>query len=205
MPFIDITGLRFGRWTVIKRKGQNRQRVSLWLCLCDCGKTGFVTSSNLRRGHSTSCGCAHRDAVTTHKRFGTPEYRAWAMMKSRCYRKKDISYPRYGALGIRVCDRWLSGFENFYADMGDRPSPNHSLDRIDSSGNYEPDNCRWSDIKTQDNNRRSNRRLTLNGKTQTVTQWADELGMNREAIYSRLADGWDDEKALTTPIRHKAK
>lgn len=204
MPLIDLTGLRFSRWTAIERRGQTKKRMALWFCQCDCGNTGLVSSGNLRRGHSTSCGCAHIDSITSHNKTRTPEYAAWSMMKSRCYRKNDISYPRYGALGIKVCDRWLNSFENFLADMGERPSAEHSLDRIDSQGNYGPNNCRWSDITTQDNNRRSNRLVSLNGKTQTVTQWARELGIASNTVFSRLSRGWTDELALTTPARKKS-
>jgi len=201
--FQDLTGQRFGRWTVIERQGQSRKRSAHWLCQCDCGNTALVASDSLVSGHSTSCGCAHIDAVTTHNRTHTPEYRAWASMKSRCYRKTDISYPRYGALGVRVCDRWLNSFENFLADMGERPSSKHSLDRIDSRGNYEPTNCQWSDIATQNSNRRSNRQITWNGTTRTVSQWAEELGISRSTIFNRLRLGWAEESALTTPVEKR--
>ncbi len=199
--FRDLTGQRFGRLTVLERGPSAKSRQSRWFCRCDCGGTALVESCALTRGHTTSCGCAHTDAVTTHGRNRTPEYRAWVSMRRRCYAPKDISYPRYGALGIRVCDRWLHSFENFFADMGERPGPGYSLDRIDSKADYSPENCRWATAATQAQNRRSSCLLTFQGKTQTVSQWSRELGISGTCIHTRLKKGWATEKVLSLPVR----
>lgn len=203
--FLDLTGQRFGRLTVLERGVSNTDRQSRWLCSCDCGGTALVVSHNLRTGHTISCGCAHLDALTTHGKTRSSEYTAWISMRRRCYSPKDISYPRYGALGVRVCERWRDSFENFYADMGEKPGPEYSLDRISSAGDYSPDNCRWATIQTQDNNRRSNRLLTFHGRTQTAMQWARELGLSAATIYSRLANGWAVEQVLSRPSRRAPK
>lgn len=199
MPaFLDLTGQTFGRWTVIER-APNRGRHVCWLCRCECGNTGIVISSNLTSGISRSCGCLHIDTITTHNNTGTPEHAAWNAMKSRCYTKSNVGYPYYGGRGIAVCERWRNSFENFLADMGHKPTPAHSLDRIDPNGDYCPENCRWAVLETQANNRRDNRFLTFNGKTQTVAQWAREVGLNKNALISRLEWGWPIEDALTWP------
>lgn len=131
----------------------------------------------------------------------TQEFRAWRQMRSRCYDSNMNGYENYGGRGISVCDRWIDSFENFLADMGRKPSPKHSLDRINNDGNYEPSNCRWASKLEQDNNRRTNRFLELNGKRMTLAQWARSLNINVVSLSSRLRKGWSVEKALTTPIR----
>lgn len=127
------------------------------------------------------------------------EYRSWAMMKSRCSNPKDISWYNYGARGIKVCERWLK-YENFLADMGRAPSPTHSIDRINSDGDYEPANCKWSSDKEQGRNRKTNNRITFNGETKCISAWAEEKGMLWETLKARLKKGWSVEKALTTPL-----
>lgn len=116
------------------------------------------------------------------------EYRCYTSIKTRCYNKNCPPYKNYGGRGIKMCDRWLGadGFINFLSDMGERPSPDASLDRIDNDGDYSPENCRWADIKTQNNNRRTNKLLTHNGETLTETQWAEKIGVNRGTLHQRL-------------------
>jgi len=196
MKIIDLNGQVFGRWTVIER-GLNKGRHVRWICRCECGNTGLVTSSNLVQGISRSCGCFHIDKITTHGEYRSPEYRAWVSMKSRCYTKSNIGYPYYGGRGIIVCDRWLNNFENFLTDMGYKPSAGYSLDRIDPNGNYCPENCRWSVREVQDNNRRDSVIITFDGKTQTVAQWAREKGIHKTTLRGRLEWGWPIEDALT--------
>lgn len=202
MPaFKNLTGQRFSRWTVIER-GPNLGRHVRWLCRCECGNTALVASTNLVKGISRSCGCLHIDTISTHRRTGTPEHRTWIAMKSRCYTKSNIGYPYYGGRGIAVCDRWVHNFENFLADMGERPGPEYSLDRINSNDNYSPDNCRWAMREVQDNNRRDNRMLTFNGKTQTIAQWAREQNIAKNTIINRLNWGWPIEDALSWSPEH---
>jgi hypothetical protein len=124
-------------------------------------------------------------------------------MTGRCKHPTFKNWKNYGGRGITVCERWAGpeGFACFIEDMGRRPSPKHSLDRIDNNGNYTPLNCRWATAKQQGNNRRTNRLLTLDGKTKSITEWADERGVGRYLIWHRLQRGWSVRNAITTPPR----
>ena len=203
--FIDLTGQRFGKLTVIKRIENDKYKNARWLCRCDCGNENKVTTNMLRRGNSKSCGCLSRDMTSernlTHGMTKTPEYSTWISMKTRCYNKKFHAYKHYGGRGITVCDRWLKSFDNFYEDMGPKPTPEHSIDRIDNNKGYSPGNCKWVTINEQANNRRNNHNITLDCTTKTISQWGDEIGINSSVISLRLRRGWDSEKALTTPIK----
>lgn len=133
----------------------------------------------------------------THK----TEWYAWRNMKARCYNKNLPNYHRYGGRGIKVCDEWLGsgGFENFISSMGLKPNPNLSLDRVDNNGDYEPGNCRWTDVKTQSNNQEKNIVLEYEGKSLTLSQWAEELGMSYDHIRARYRYGWDVSSIIETP------
>ncbi len=130
--------------------------------------------------------------------YATPTYHSWTAMKSRCFCLNAFGYERYGGRGITVCEKWMR-FEGFLDDMGERPEGT-SLDRIDNNGNYEPDNCRWATAKQQQRNTQKNVRLTFNGKTRCLKEWAEIVGINHHTIRSRIRkSGWSTEKALTTP------
>jgi hypothetical protein len=128
-----------------------------------------------------------------------PEYQSWRNMMKRCFDPDSQSYEDYGKRGIRVCVRWLN-YENFYADMGPRPSPSHTLEREDNDGNYEPGNCRWATRKEQARNRRSSVLLTYQDKQQTVAAWAEELGIGYQTLLKRLKNR-PVEEAFTIPVR----
>lgn len=147
----DLTGKQFELLTVIGFYERNKHRKSVWKCLCACGKNTLAISSELKNGHKKSCGCLNGESHGWH---GTPEYNAWKAMKGRCYNQNKKSFLLYGGRGIKVCDRWLNSFKNFLKDMGKRPSPRHSLDRINVDGDYEPNNCRWADDSVQNANKR---------------------------------------------------
>lgn len=134
-----------------------------------------------------------------HKKL-YPEYEIWQAMKKRCSYKKSKHYKNYGGRGIRVCKRWLNSFENFYADMGSRPSSKYSIDRINNDGDYKPSNCRWATRKEQCNNTRQNHIITYNGVTLTMTQWARKIGLTRNVLKRRLALNWSVERSLNTPF-----
>ena len=136
----------------------------------------------------------------SHGMSRTPEYYAWQHMKDRCFNSNYKQYLYYGGRGITVCDRWKNSFENFLADMGSRPAPKHSIDRIDNNGDYRPDNCRWATKVEQANNRRYNRLITIACVTLTIAQWTKEMGFSENLISNRLKDGWSEFDAVMTPV-----
>ena len=153
----NLKGKRFGRLVVLDYEGKKH-----WRCLCDCGKIHSTASYSLTRGRTKSCGCFNIDAAkerATHRMCDSPEYGIWSGMIQRCTNSGRKRYKDYGGRGIAVCDRWLK-FENFYADMGNRPSNVHTIERINSEGNYAPENCVWATQTQQQRNRR-NLKLSL--------------------------------------------
>lgn len=196
---MPIVGQRFGRLVTQRRleDGSIPCR-SKWECACDCGATAVVEASNLKYGSTKSCGCLRRAQLRKHGCVDTPEWRTWASMNSRCDNPRNRSWGRYGGRGVKISDRWRS-FENFLSDMGRRPSRFHSIDRIDSDGNYEPGNCRWATAQEQSDNKRRTYKITARGKTQTITAWALETGMSRLTIWKRAKQGWDPEDILSVP------
>lgn len=183
---------------LVNRKSRKSSTVRWATFTCHCGVEFVASVSSVRSGHKRSCGCLRamtRLLNRTHGMSGTAIYKLWAGMKKRCEDSRYKHYHNYGGRGIRVCERWQT-FENFYADMGDRPSDRHSLDRIDNNGHYEPENCRWATATEQNRNRRNSRFITANGVTKTMTEWAEELGCDRRLIHVRLSKGWSDQEAI---------
>lgn len=164
----DMTGQRFGRLTVkslIPREGKKRRK---WLCICDCGNERKVIRESLVTGYTSSCGCYSREkrieALTTHGKAETDEYGIWAGIKTRCFNNKTRAYPYYGGRGITMCEDWRNDFSTFLRDMGKRPSKEHSVERRDVDGNYEPSNCYWATWDEQARNRRT-RKHNQTGQT----------------------------------------
>lgn len=186
-PKTNLIGKKIGRLLVISFSHKVK-RTYYYKCLCKCGKEVVKSVKYLlndERFPRKSCGCWHREifneAITKHGMVNTPTYRTWREMKSRCYNKNYPEYHRYGGRGIYVCERWKNSFENFFEDMGERPSGT-SIDRIDVNGNYEPSNCRWADTETQSNNKRSNIYIEYNGVTKTLGQWCKYYNMNYNTV-----------------------
>lgn len=176
-PHIDRTGIRYGKLRAIEIvKGARSQ----WLCHCDCGNAVVVLTSNLVKGNSTSCGCSRKK----HGMSGTKVHGAWRQMLQRCENPNDSAYQNYGGRGIKVSDAWHD-FAVFYADMGNPPRGG-TLDRIDNDGPYSKENCQWSSWREQHSNKRTNRMISAFGKTQTLTQWSEELGIPVTTIRNRL-------------------
>lgn len=204
-----LEGQRFNRLLVLAFVGRavpdrNGCRALLYRVRCDCGTEKVVRGCAVANGSTVSCGC-FRDAMKsewkkTHGRTGTPEYSTWRGMIRRSHSGTADCAADYKGRGIRVCERWLK-FENFLADMGPRPSPAHSIDRIDNGGHYEPGNCRWATSVQQNRNRRSNRPVTAKGRTRLVVEWAADLGITPEALAWRLDHGWPPDRAVSQPGR----
>lgn len=185
---IDLTGNHYGRLTVIER-GPNAGKETRWVCECECGTRTLVYGLSLKSGATRSCGClvveSNRARSVTHGMFGTPEWQTWSSMKARCQTPSNRSFKNYGGRGITVCERWQESFDNFIADMGCRPSPDHQLDRIDNDGPYSPDNCRWATAKINMRNRRNTARYG----GLTLRELAEKTGENYNTLKTRAFRG----------------
>lgn len=200
----DLTGQRFGRLLVIERAGSRGTR-SLWRCACDCGNETLVICNSLVRGRTKSCGCFDRERKRTHGMTHSKLYDVWRSMRKRCNNSRSPNYHNYGGRGITICAEW-SLFLNFYNwAMTNGYTENLSLDRIDNNGGYSPENCKWSDCKEQNNNRRNNVWYAFDGQIKNIQQWSEFTGMSYQTLYSRIQSGWSIEKTITTPARKKNK
>jgi hypothetical protein len=195
----------YGRLTVVERAENAPNKKTRWRCVCECGNEVVVISTNLTRptNPTLSCGCYHKEQTsktkTTHGMCHTREYGIWFGMKRRCNDQKKATYKRYGGRGITYDPRW-EDFALFIEDMGFCPTEDGTLDRIDNDGNYEKDNCRWTTSLVQGRNKSDNRRITYNGDTHCVSEWAEILGISRNILSARLNKlGWSEERALATP------
>lgn len=205
----DISGRRFGIWTVLGRAPKGKSNSAYWMCRCDCGTERPVAGTDLSRGRSLCCGCIGNAAAaergranTTHGMRGSREYRIWQGIKRRCLSEKDAGFPSYGGRGITMCPSWVNSFETFFKDMGSCPD-GRSIDRIDNEGHYEPNNCRWATKEQQGNNKRSNVVIIANGRSLTLAEWSRETGIQESTMARRLHGlGWAPEHVVGTPPRH---
>lgn len=200
----DLTGKRFGYLTALGPIGRKRESIS-WLCRCDCGSETIIASYDLRSGHTKSCGCFRVQATlsrnVTHGASRTSEYEIWCSMKKRCSNPNAKFYERYGGRGIKICQAWQDSFGCFLRDMGPRPSPKHSVERINNDGDYEPLNCCWATSAVQARNTKRSRFLELNGVRMNLVDVARIYGIAPSVLSSRLNKGWPAERALSMPTK----
>lgn len=196
----DLTGKIYGKLTVLSYSHSDKSNQSMWLCQCDCGKTTTARATSLTSGRLKSCGCYNKESHTKHGASNTKEYQTWIRIKDRCLNPNNKSYKDYGGRGITICSKWIGSFETFLEEVGVAPSKYHSIDRIDNEGSYAKDNVRWALINTQANNKRTTKLVTYMNKTQSLSEWALELGVPRDRLYQRLYKyNWTVDEAFTLP------
>lgn len=200
-------GAIFGRLTAIKYIGLDKNNHPIWKFQCSCGVEKSILLYNVIRGLTNSCGCFRRENTTRlktiHGKRYTPEHGIWCGIKRRCLNERDVQFANYGGRGISMYPDWIVSFESFFQYVGPRPSKNHSIDRIDNNGNYEPGNVRWATPIEQANNTRFNRLITVKGITKTIAQWESEMGCRKEMIRQRINRlGWNPEVAIFTPKKY---
>lgn len=202
---IIASGMRFGLWTTLRG---GRRSIDKILCRCQCGVERMVVASSLTLGHSTYCGRYrnHPERKTNATKHGEnargrkkKEYSTWLGIKKRCFNPKEPGYKDYGGRGIRMCPQWVASFEGFLADVGRAPSQDHTIERVDTNGHYEPGNVVWATAVEQARNKRVTVRLTFNGETRLLVEWARIVGLSPNALRGRLYKGWSVETALTRP------
>lgn len=205
----DLTGQRFGRWLVTEYAGRGNRGEIQYHCRCDCGTERVLRRSSLTSGNSKSCGCLSREVAakrgTTHGDTGCRLYRIWAGIIQRCCNDRErYEWEKYGGRGITVCDEWRKYelFRDWAMVNGYRDDL--SIDRINTNGNYCPDNCRWATNYEQSNNKRTSKIIVFDGGAGTVREFADKYGLAYSCLYARLHNGWSTEKALLTPSRKVA-
>ena len=198
----DFTGKIFNNLTIvsmappkIRTSGAKRLMCN---CVCICGESKIIQFDNLQSGHTKSCGCLMIETNTTHGMTGSPEHDVWRQMKNRCKNKSHTSYHRYGGRGISICERWHK-FESFFKDMRRKPTPEHSIDRIDNDKGYFPENCRWA-TRTEQSRNKSMSQFNKSGVCGVYKhkcgKWAASIGVNRKNIHIGLfKDIADAEKA----------
>lgn len=199
----DLTGMKFGRLTVIER-AESKFGKTYWKCLCDCGNVTVVRKDRLKNGYTKSCGCLTIDTNSTHHMTRTKPYILWSDIKKRCFNPNHKFYKYYGGRGITMYPEWIDDFQTFYDYVSKLPhfgEKGYSLDRIDNNGNYEPNNIRWADKKTQSRNRRTVHFIEYNGTKMPITEAAELSGINAYTLKGRLKRG-DIGERLFRPVRH---
>lgn len=200
MKLVDRTGQRYGKLVVIEQAGRDKLKKVLWKCKCDCGKEVIVVSGSLTTGNSTSCGCG----IIKHGGTGKGSYNTWRAMIRRCTNPQDKDYPRYGGKGVTVCSEWLD-YSRFAKDMGE-PIGDETLDRINVYGNYEPSNCRWAGVKTQNRNMRV-RKNSITGVIGVIRtgsgRFMAKIGVGKRAYYSKVCLTIEEAAAARKELERK--
>ncbi len=206
----DLTGMKFGRLTVIERI-ENKNKKTCWRCRCDCGNEISVISTNLTQAHTQSCGCLHDETASKmhikHALCHTKIYRTWASIKDRCLKPQNKSYKNYGGRGITMCPAWIDDFLafcNYVSTLEHFGEEGYSLDRIDNDGNYEPGNLRWANRKTQGRNTRRNVSVEYEGVIITLSEAAELSGINYGTLHSRFNVG-DRAEKLFRPVKNSSR
>lgn len=198
--FEDLTGMKFGFWTVIERAPNNANGSARFICRCQCGTVRVIRAQALKNGGSRSCGCHKNDYNRKHNGKGTRLYEIWRQMRYRCQKEGHSAYPGYGGRGIKVCAEW-EDFGNFRSwAMANGYDDSKSIDRIDVNGDYCPENCRWADSKTQMNNRRNTPHYSYLGESLTLSEWSQRLGIPRSTIRNRMKNGLSFAEAVEQKI-----
>ncbi len=203
----NLIGKKFGRLDVIERAGSDKWGTPYWLCRCNCKDRSkvIVRSNSLKNGNTQSCGCFNKEIITKHghnsKNGKSKVYETWAQIIQRCNNPKNKRYKDYGGREINVCQQWLR-FENFLEDMGDPPTENHSIDRINNNKGYYKENCRWITPKEQARNRRDNLFIQHNGKTKLLIELCEKYSIPYRTVWDRIyKNNWSVDKALITPVK----
>jgi hypothetical protein len=203
---IELTGQRFSRLVVVSRGENDQFGKARWLCRCNCGNTITTRSNTLRKGETRSCGCLHLETVRSARTHGgrrTSLYRVWCVMRARCENPHSPAWHNYGGRGITVCKRWRD-FAAFRADMGPKPTPQHTVERINNDGPYSPKNCRWATRREQALNTRRTKRFTHEGLALTLGEWSERTGLPESLLYFRINHShWPIAEALTIPSQRK--
>ena len=197
-------GERYGRLLSAEFAGRDKRRRSLWRFVCDCGESVVLSTNSVRIGNTQSCGCLRKEAIgNLNKKHGMKdrsEYKIWKAIRARCNCITDAAYPNYGGRGIKLCERW-NDFLTFLRDMGPRPAGS-SIERVDNSRGYSPENCIWADRKTQARNKRNNAIVEFQGREMCLAEAVELAGAEYKTAWTRIfRHGWSVERALTEPVR----
>lgn len=201
---INITGQRFGRLVALGPVGKTPDAKIKWLCQCDCGNCTTAVAAGLRNGHTRSCGCLYRETAKnmTHGMANDPLHDNWCSIIQRCENPSNRDFANYGGRGITIAEEWrhdFKTFHNYVSQLPDFGEGGRSLDRIDNNLGYSPGNVRWATRAEQNRNRRDNRWITYDDRTQCLSDWAKEFGIGHATLRHRIRRGWSAERALTTP------
>lgn len=189
----NLTGQTFGMFSVVERLGRWRGKTH-YRCICKCGNVREIESGALTGNRRVNCGCVR--GTTKHGMASSSEYVAWLHIKSRCLNPKDKNYSNYGGRGISMFPAWVDDFSAFLAEIGPKPSPEHSIDREDNSKGYEPGNIRWTTVYVQANNRRTNLLITISGEERTLAEWSRLSGISTSTLKFRISKKWPEDRLL---------